>query len=114
MIRIATRIVVLVFVLCAVAQNVGGDGLSKEQAEQWRGQIRSALFVPTPLPPLEAKTHGQFEPESGIVAERVTYASQYGLRVPAILYLPKERKGKIPALIVVNGHGGDKYRSEEH
>jgi len=29
--------------------------------------------------------------------------------VPAILYLPEQRKGKIPALIVVNGHGGDKY-----
>jgi dipeptidyl aminopeptidase/acylaminoacyl peptidase len=43
------------------------------------------------------------------VAERVTYATQFGLRVPAILYLPKERREKVPALIVVNGHGGDKY-----
>jgi dienelactone hydrolase len=43
------------------------------------------------------------------VAERVTYATQFGLRVPAILYRPKQRQGKVPALIVVNGHGGDKY-----
>jgi YVTN family beta-propeller protein len=79
------------------------------QQAQWRSQIKSTLFIPDPLPPLEAAAHGQFEPEAGIVAQRVTYASQFGLRVPAILYLPKERKGKVPALIIVNGHGGDKY-----
>lgn len=79
------------------------------QQEKLRSQIRTALFIPNPLPPLEAKTHGQFEPEEGVVAERVSYASQFGLRVPAILYRPKQPRGKIPALIVVNGHGGDKY-----
>jgi hypothetical protein len=35
------------------------------------------------------------------------------MRVPAILYLPdplpRTKSGKIPAFIVVNGHGGDKY-----
>lgn len=67
------------------------------------------LFIPEPVPPLEASSHGQFEPEPGIIAERVTYATQFGLRVPGILYLPKQRTGKVPALIVVNGHGGDKY-----
>jgi hypothetical protein len=29
--------------------------------------------------------------------------------VPAILYRPKSPSGSGPALIVVNGHGGDKY-----
>src|SRR5262245_13973955 len=79
------------------------------QHEKQRSQIRSALFIPDPLPAPEAKTHGHFEPEPGVIAERVTYATQFGLRVPAILYLPKERQRKIPALVVVNGHGGDKY-----
>lgn len=83
--------------------------LSLEQMNRWRTQIRKALFVPDPLPPLEAQSHGSFEPEPGIVAERVTYASQFGLRVPAILYRPKQPRGKLPALVVVNGHGGDKY-----
>lgn len=87
----------------------GSGPLSAEQQERWRSQVRTTLFVPDPLPPLEAKTHGRFEPEAGVVAERVTYSSQFGLQVPAILYLPKQPKGKIPALIVVNGHGGDKY-----
>jgi dienelactone hydrolase len=86
-----------------------GEPPTASQHERQRSQIRSALFIPDPLTSLEAKAHGQFEPESGIVAERVTYASQFGLRVPAILYMPRVRQGKVPALIVVNGHGGDKY-----
>lgn len=79
------------------------------QAEAWREQIKAALKIPTPLPALEPKTHGSFEAEPGIIVERVTYGTQFGLRVPAILYRPKSPTGKIPALIVVNGHGGDKF-----
>jgi dienelactone hydrolase len=83
--------------------------ITSQQEQQWRNEIRRTLFVPAPLPALEAKTHGTFEPANGVIAERVTYATQFGLRIPAILYLPKSRAGKIPALIVVNGHGGDKF-----
>src|SRR4029079_16070136 len=83
--------------------------LPREQQQHWRDQIRSALFCPNPLPPLQAQSHGKFEPTSDVIAERITYQTQFGLRVPAILYLPKKHRGKIPALIVVNGHGGDKY-----
>src|SRR5262245_3319715 len=86
-----------------------GPRLSSGQQRQWRSQIRSTLFVPDPLPPFATQTHGHFEPAPGVVAERVTYQTQFGLRVPAILYLPKHQTGKLPALIVVNGHGGDKY-----
>lgn len=74
----------------------------------WRAQIRKTLFVSDPLPALAAETHGRFHPAPGIVAERVSYATQFGMRVPAILYRPASAK-KAPALIVVNGHGGDKY-----
>ncbi|MBM3745297.1 MAG: acetylxylan esterase [Acidobacteria bacterium] len=75
----------------------------------WRRQIKATLFVPDPLPRLAPRTHGRFEPAPGVVAERVSYGTQFGLRVPAILYLPKSGSGKAPAFIVVNGHGGDKY-----
>jgi dienelactone hydrolase len=94
-----------------LAGQAGADGgpLSAAQQERWRAQIRAALLIPDPLPALAAATHGRFEPDAGVVAERVTYASQFGLRVPAVLYLPKQRPGKVPALVVVNGHGGDKY-----
>ncbi len=66
--------------------------------------------MPEPLPALEAKTHRKFSPAPGVVAEAVTYATELGMRVPAILYLPDPLpEKKIPAFIVVNGHGGDKY-----
>ena len=83
--------------------------LAPHQEAEWRGRIRSTLSAPDPLPALDARTHGRFQPDAEVVGERVTYATQLGMRVPAILYLPKARSGKIPALIVVNGHGGDKY-----
>ncbi len=43
-----------------------------------------------------------------MIAERVTYATEYGLRVPAIVYRPEKFRGKIPGIVVVNGHGADK------
>ena len=83
--------------------------LSAKQEEALRHQIESALFVPQPLPPVDAKTYGSFDVEPGVAADRVTYATEFGLRVPAIVYHPKDQTVKRPALIVVNGHGGDKY-----
>lgn len=82
---------------------------ASEREDAWRREIRSALQVPDPLPELSPQVHGSFEPEPGIVAERVTYGTQFGLRIPAILYRPRETAAPAPALIVVNGHGGDKF-----
>ncbi len=65
--------------------------------------------MPQPLPNLQAKTYGQFAPASGVAADRVSYATDYDLRVPAIVYHPAGATiVRHPALIVVNGHGGDK------
>jgi dienelactone hydrolase len=75
----------------------------------WRSQMEQALHLSPKLPLLEAEMHGRFEPEPGVVAERISYATNYGMRVPAILYLPQRPARKIPALIVANGHGGDKF-----
>ncbi|HEY2411638.1 MAG TPA: alpha/beta fold hydrolase [Pirellulaceae bacterium] len=90
------------------AQDDLNGPLNREQQSQWRKQIRTALSVPDPLPPLNSESYGKFEPIEGVIAERISYSTQFGLRVPAILYLPKSHRGKLPALIVVNGHGGDK------
>ena len=79
------------------------------QEEKWRSAIRDTLHIPQPMPALTAESHGRFEPVEGVIAERITYGTQFGLRVPAILYLPKERRERIPAFMVVNGHGGDKF-----
>src|ERR1039458_10502736 len=76
-----------------------GQPLVTGQEEQLRRQIRDNFFVPDPLPPLAAKTHRVFSPAPGVKAEGVSYATQLGARVLAILYLPDPLpKGKIPAL----------------
>ena len=81
-----------------------------------RAQIRANFFVPETLPALAARIHRRFAPAPGVVAEAVTYATEFGTRVTAILYLPDPlpRGGKAAAFIVVNGHGGDKYAWYSH
>jgi dienelactone hydrolase len=75
----------------------------------WQARIRQALFIPEKLPALDVQTFGTFSPAAGVVAERVTYGTLYGMRVPAIVYRPESLKGgKLPGLVVVNGHSGDK------
>jgi hypothetical protein len=56
-----------------------------------RQQIRRALLVPETLPALAAESYGQAEIAPGVTAERVSYATDYGLRVPAIVYRPKQK-----------------------
>jgi hypothetical protein len=82
---------------------------SPAQRDELRARIRATLFVPEQAPALASSGHGSFQPAPGVIAERVSYSTLLGLRVPAILYLPEAHIGKAPALIVVNGHGGDKY-----
>lgn len=75
-----------------------------------RGQIRAALRVPDALPALAVETYGETRVTADVVIERVSYSTAYDLRVPAIVYRPATRPaGRMPGLIVVNGHGGDKY-----
>lgn len=75
-----------------------------------RIEIRHALRVPDTLPALAPQLHSAFQPIQGVRAERVSYTTLLGLRVPAIVYLPDPLPpGKLPALIIVNGHGGDKF-----
>ena len=89
------------------------ESLTAEEQEVLRAKILENFFVPDPLPPLNPVTHRRFEPAPGVEAEAVTYATQLGTRVPAILYMPKPipktDTDRIPAFIIVNGHGGDKY-----
>jgi dienelactone hydrolase len=78
------------------------------QFDQWRRAIRQSLFIDDPLPPLEPKSYGKFFPADGVVAERVTYGTSYGMRVPAIVYRPSKTESRLPGLVIVNGHSGDK------
>jgi dienelactone hydrolase len=85
-------------------------GASCAQPDELRRRIAETLFVPKVLPALEILTYGSFEPMPGVVAERISYGTEFGMRIPAILYRPAHPSaGKAPAMVVVNGHGGDKY-----
>jgi len=97
--------------LLSLALVCRAETLSPATEREWREKIRENFFIPATLPALDAKTHRHFEPASGVSAEVVSYGSQFGMRVPAILYLPNPlpKGGKIPGFVVVNGHGGDKY-----
>jgi dienelactone hydrolase len=82
--------------------------LAAATGDEWPARIRETLRVPAPLPALAARVHGTFEPDPEVRVERVSYETALGMRVPAVLYLPKRPRGRIPGLVVVNGHGGDK------
>ena len=82
--------------------------MTNAKAQDLRAKIKAALFVPQPLPALDVKDYGSFAAGPGVIAQRVTYATEYGLRVPAIVYRPEKIRGKLPGLVVVNGHGADK------
>ena len=89
---------------------VTGGSLTPAQEAEWRTRIRRTLFVPDTPPPLQARVHSAFQPEPGVVAERISYGTQFGMRVPAVLYRPDPVPAEpMPAFIVINGHGGDKY-----
>ena len=78
------------------------------QFARWREQALAALFIPKTMPAVAAKDFGSFEAMPGVVAHRVTYGTLYGMRVPAIVYWPEHVSGKVPAVVVVAGHGGSK------
>ena len=78
------------------------------QIAEWRKQIKQALFIPDPLPAIASKTYGTFSPAPGVLAERVTYTTTYGMRVPAIIYRSAKSQTRLPAIVIVNGHLGDK------
>ncbi len=83
--------------------------VSRPDWAELRSRIMQTLHVPERSPALASKFYGKFRPASGVDADRVSYGTDYGLRVPAIVYHPAGATiEKHPALVIVNGHGGDK------
>jgi hypothetical protein len=85
------------------------SGESKPDGDALRQQIGQTLHVPDPLPNLAEKSYGKFNPAKDVAADRVSFATGYAVRVPAIVYHQAGATiSRHPALIIVNGHGGDK------
>jgi len=104
------KLIFFLWIPLVIAATVHAQTMTPKMEEELREKIRATLFIPEKLPALNATVHGKFKPAAGVIAQRITYNTLLGLRVTAILYLPEPMpKEKIPALIVVNGHGGDKF-----
>ena len=98
------------FVCLLVGASAVVAEVAPAQIREWRTRIKKVLFVPEPPPSLAPVSYGSFEPTPGVIAERITYSTEFGMRIPAILYRPaKPSAQKAPGIVVVNGHGGDKY-----
>lgn len=101
----------LLMLVCVTAMHAAP--LTKKQCTRLREEIRQTLDVPDTLPPLDAKVWGTFSPMRGVLADRVTYNTADGMMVTAIVYRPDssvERwKGRLPGIVMVNGHRADKF-----
>ncbi len=76
------------------------------RAAALRKQMAEALTLPETRVPLAPETH-RTTPGKGYTIESITYASEPGSRVTALLYLP-ESPQPAPAVVVACGHGGSK------
>ncbi len=82
---------------------------TRAQVRVWRTQIAAALHLPESAPALDARIVAKLPVTNDVVMEKLTYATAYGLRVPAVVYRPAKPQAKrLPAIVIVNGHGGDK------
>jgi len=103
------KLVLLLMLILALSVRGTAQPATAAQIRLWRQQMRHALYIPDPLPAASPESYGSFSPTPGVIAERVTYRTAYDLRVPAIVYRPATKpRGKMPAIVVVNGHGADK------
>lgn len=106
--RYSAIVLVLVLLFTAPARTIFAK-TPAAKFKQWRQAIKRTLFISDPAPPLSPEHYGSFSPVQGVIADKVTYGTEFGMRVPAVVYHPTEKRGRLPGLIVVNGHGGDKY-----
>jgi dienelactone hydrolase len=86
----------------------GPSALGKDKSDA-ESLLRGELHLLDPPPKLQTEQNGSFPVAPGVVADRVSYATDYSLRIPAIVYHSADkRRRRGPALVIVNGHGGDK------
>jgi cephalosporin-C deacetylase-like acetyl esterase len=95
-----------------IANEMAGRQQAPQSREEWdkrHGELRKELretlgnFPWDDRPPIGARITGRIDHGDHVV-EKVLYESLPGLYVTALAYMPKNRQGRVPAVICVNGH----------
>src|SRR5260370_19621448 len=107
--RVRNAIAVTALLWCGI--QLRAEKMPEEQLAKWRSEIVQTLDVAHPSPELKVERFGSFSPEPGVVAEKVSYGTEFSMRIPAVVYRPEHHARRMPAMVVVKGHGGDKYSS---
>jgi cephalosporin-C deacetylase-like acetyl esterase len=105
-----------------VATSVGGETVfslnQKRLEEVRRGGVRSSaedvrqmVKFRKPETPLNTQFFGRIE-RPGYGIEKLVYESEPGIRVPSLLYIPKEPAGKKAAAVFLHGQGKAEAHSE--
>lgn len=95
---------VCVLLLCGVC-----FAKDKPNSDARRQEVQAQLAIPDPLPELGSQRYDSFKPAADVAAERVSYATGYGSRVPGLVYhLAGLSITQRPAIVVVPGDRDDK------
>jgi len=85
-------------------------GKTKEDWQAWRQELLAELRkllgeFPEPVP-LNAEVVWQTE-EDGLIKQRIVFDSEKHMSVPALLYIPADRRPeeRLPAILCCHGHG---------
>ena len=83
--------------------------VSKDQWEQRRVRLRREILQLVGLEDLDKRgpvrwvTKGKLERDAYAI-EKILFESYPGMMIPALVYLPKIRSGRVPAMITIPGH----------
>lgn len=102
------------------AANIVGDQPARlsfrqpqfQDIDAWRKVAKQRLLdclgQPTTLPVMDVRTEPA-QVEDGLQFERVSWQLPYGPRTQAVFIKPAGAKGKLPAVLGLHDHGGNKY-----
>lgn len=84
--------------------------------ETWRATARAKVFEllafnPTAIP-LNPMVNSRAE-EDELIVEEISYDMPFGPRARGFFLYPKERKGRLPAVVALHDHGGFFYYGKE-
>lgn len=85
----------------------------QQRQEELKGKFAKVLSPFPDKTPLRPQVTKKIE-KTNFTVEHIVYESQPGFYVTSSLYLPKGKRGKLPAIIYCSGHAPEGYRSETY